>query len=125
MVVDNRIREDTVVTADGNLLTIVYDNLLTNAIKYGRQGGSIVLETEDGSTQEVLVVRNEGEGIPPEKMPLLFRKFSRLDGPACAGKRGTGLGLYICKEIVEKHGGRIWADSKMGEWSEFSFTLPN
>ena len=125
MVVDNRIREDTVVTADGNLLTIVYDNLLSNAIKYGRQGGSILLDAKNDSAEVMLVIQNEGEGIPPEMMGLLFGKFSRLDGPACAGKRGTGLGLYICKEIVEKHGGRIWADSRMGEWAKFSLTLPN
>ena len=84
-----------------------------------------MLDAENDSAQVKLVVRNEGEGIPPEMMGLLFGKFSRLDGPACAGKKGTGLGLYICKEIVEKHGGRIWADSRMGEWAKFSLTLPN
>jgi signal transduction histidine kinase len=125
MVVENRIHEDTFVAADGNLLKIVYDNLLSNAIKYGRQGGMIVLDAQENNGEVTLGVRNDGEGIPPEKTPLLFSKFGRLDSPAHAGERGTGLGLYICKEIVEKHGGRMWADSKMGEWVKFSFTLPN
>ena len=68
----------------------------------------------------------ELKGIPPEKKGQLFQRFSRLDTtPAASGKKGTGLGLFICKEIVEKHGGQIWADSKVGEWAKFSFTLPN
>jgi two-component system NtrC family sensor kinase len=125
VVVENRIPEDMIVNADGNLLRIVYDNLLSNAIKYGREGGAIVLDCQESSTWVTLSVRNDGEGIPPEKMPLLFKKFSRLDSPEYMGKKGTGLGLYICKEIVEKHGGEIWADSKMGEWVKISFTLPN
>jgi len=71
-----------------------------------------------------LSVFNEGKGIPPEKMPKLFQKFSRLDSPEHAKKKGTGLGLYICREIVQEHGGKIWADSKAEEWVRFSFTLP-
>jgi two-component system NtrC family sensor kinase len=125
MALENRIPEDLVLNADGDLLRIVYDNLLSNAIKYGREGGAIVLDAQKSDSQVTLSVRNDGEGIPPEKMPLLFKKFSRLDGPEYVRKKGTGLGLYICKEIVEKHGGEIWADSQAGEWVKFSFTLPN
>ncbi len=125
IVVENRIPEDMVLHADGNLLRVVYDNLLSNAIKYGREGGAIVLDAQRSNGQVTLSVRNDGEGIPPEKMSLLFKKFSRLDSPEYAGKKGTGLGLYICREVVEKHGGEIWADSKVGEWVKFSFTLPN
>jgi signal transduction histidine kinase len=69
-------------------------------------------------------VLNDSAGIPSEKIPLLFKKFSRLDDPEYAGKKGTGLGLFICKEIIEKHGGEIWADSQIGKWVKFSFTLP-
>lgn len=110
--------------ADVNLLKIVYDNLLSNALKYGREGGAIVLDAHETSDMITLSVQNASDGIPPDKMPLLFKKFSRLNGPGAAGKRGTGLGLYICKEIIEKHGGEIWADSKSGEWVKFSFTIP-
>lgn len=123
MKVDNRISESLVLHADVNLLRIVYDNLLSNAARYGREGGVIVLDAQESADTVTLSVRNDGEGIPPDKMAKLFRKFSRLDIPESAGKRGTGLGLYICKEIVEKHGGEIWADSLQGEWAKFSFTI--
>jgi signal transduction histidine kinase len=124
MVVDNRIPEDLALNADGNLLRIVYDNLLSNAVKYGRTGGRILLAAQEGRTSVSLSVTNEGDGIPPEKMSKLFGKFSRLDTPSHAAHRGTGLGLFICKEIIEAQGGEIWADCQIGEWVKFSFTLP-
>lgn len=123
MEVDNRIPEGLVVEADANLLRIVYDNLLSNAAKYGRKGGVIVLDAEEDADRVTLSMRNDGEGISPDKMSELFKKFSRLENPEFAVKRGTGLGLYICREIVEKHGGEIWAESEQGEWAEFRFTL--
>jgi len=123
MMVENRIPEGLVVQADPNLLRIVYNNLLSNAVKYGREGGRIVLGAEEEAGRLVLSVRNDSQGIPPEKLPQLFQKFGRLDTAEFEGKRGSGLGLYICKEIVEKHGGEIWADSRLGQWVQFSFTL--
>jgi signal transduction histidine kinase len=125
MDVENKIPEDFQVYADSNLLRIVYDNLLSNAVKYGEKGGRIELDGRRDGDDVTLSVFNEGKGIPPEKMPKLFQKFSRLDSPEHAKKKGTGLGLYICREIVEEHGGKIWADSKAGEWVRFSFTLPS
>ena len=122
--VDNRISEQLVVNADPTLMRVIYDDLISNAVKYGREGGQIQLVAEESDSKITLSVRNDGEGIPPEKQAQLFKRFSRLDTPSSTGKKGTGLGLYICKEIVEKHGGEIWADSKMGEWVKFSFTLP-
>jgi two-component system NtrC family sensor kinase len=122
--VENHIPESLALNADGNLLKIVYDNLLSNAVKYGREGGKVVLDLQENRDKVTLSVCNDSEGIPPEKQSLLFKKFSRLDSPECAGKKGTGLGLYICKEIIEKHQGEIWVDSQMGAWVKFSFTLP-
>jgi two-component system NtrC family sensor kinase len=126
MVVANHVPVDLVLNADRHLLRVVYDNLLSNALKYGRPGGKIVLDGQASNGDHMTFsVRNDGEGIPSEKMPMLFGKFRRLDSPEYATKKGTGLGLYICKEIIERHGGEIWADSKTGEWVKFSFTLPN
>jgi signal transduction histidine kinase len=122
--IENRISETLALHADVNLLRIVYDNLLSNAVKYGRAGGVILLDAQESADQVTLSVRNDGEGIPPDKMGRLFRKFSRLDSPESTGKRGTGLGLYISREIVEKHDGEMWAESQVGEWARFSFTIP-
>ncbi len=124
MAFDNHIPDDLTVSADPSMLRIVYDNLMANALKYGREGGTIALDAAESADRITLSITNDSEGIPPEKMPLLFKKFSRLDGPEYAGKKGTGLGLYICKEIITKHGGEIWVESKAGQWVRFSFTLP-
>lgn len=109
---------------DKDLLRIVYDNLLANAIKYGRDGGGIRLAAKEDEDHLVLSVYNEGYGIPRDRMKMLFQKFSRIDSPAFKLKKGTGLGLYICREIIEKHGGKIWAESLEGQWAKFIFTLP-
>ncbi|MFN2291517.1 MAG: sensor histidine kinase [Anaerolineae bacterium] len=124
MVVENRIPGGRVVYADADLLRIIYENLLSNAIKYGEHAGTILLDCQEEATELVLNVQNTGPGIPEDEIPLLFRRFSRLKSSGATGQRGTGLGLYICREIVEKHGGRIWASSQPGAWVRFSFTLP-
>ncbi|MCI0476963.1 MAG: cache domain-containing protein, partial [Anaerolineales bacterium] len=124
MTLENGIPPALELEADRDLLRIVYDNLLSNAIKYGKEGGKIALAARANDAIVTLSVLNEGNGIPPDKMELLFKKFSRLSGAGYAGKKGTGLGLYICKEIVEKHGGKIWAESQVGAWTKFVFELP-
>jgi signal transduction histidine kinase len=124
MVVEDRIPAGKVVYADASLLRIVYENLLSNAVKYGREGGTILLEAREQPGMVILSVQNDGSGITPEQMPLLFQRFSRIDDAENAGSRGTGLGLYICREIVERHGGQIGVESETGHWVRFSFTLP-
>jgi two-component system, NtrC family, sensor kinase len=109
---------------DPNLMRIVYDNLVSNAIKYGKSGGAVVLGSEIRDGKTILTVLNEGDGIAPDKLNFLFQKFSRIDNPNHAGKKGTGLGLFICKEIVEQHGGRISAESEEGRWTRFTLDLP-
>ena len=124
MTVVNRVPEDLTISADGSLMRIVYDNLLANAIKYGREHGEIILDAEVGEGEVTLRVQNDGEGIPADKIEQLFQKFSRLETHKRQGKKGTGLGLYICREIMGKHGGRIWAESEPGKWARFCLTLP-
>lgn len=127
MKIENRVPENIVLHADLNMTREVVDNLLGNAVKYGKEKGRIRLEcepVEDGKYAEIRVW-NEGEGIPPEKQEQLFKKFSRLEDQPAAGKqKGTGLGLFITKQIVEAHGGRVAVDSQPGEWAQFSVTLP-
>jgi signal transduction histidine kinase len=124
MVVENGIPDSRVVFADANLLKVVYGNLLSNAIRYGREGGMIRLGVQEDGNVVTLSVCNDSSGISPDQIPLLFKKFSRLHNQECANQHGTGLGLHICREVVEKHGGEIWAESQIGEWVRFSFTLP-
>jgi len=123
MIIKNQIPKIIRLKADRDLLRIVYDNLLSNAIKYGKEGGAIVLDAQEGKKKITFSVYNEGEGIPRKKMFMLFEKFSRIDSPEYAGKKGTGLGLFVCKEIIEKQGGKIWAESEEKKWAKFSFTL--
>lgn len=113
------------VRADRNMLREVFENLLGNAIKYGRSGGAITVSFARTEGETTFTVRNEGAGIPADRMKNLFQKFSRLEGTEGAKRqKGTGLGLFITRNIVEAHGGRIEAKSREGEWAEFSFSLP-
>jgi two-component system NtrC family sensor kinase len=110
--------------ADPILLRIVFSNLVGNALKYGREGAKIWCGFKEEPGQILFYVKNEGRGIPGDKLTKVFEKFSRLEGELERRQRGTGLGLFNAKEIVEKHGGKIWAESEEGKWANFLFTLP-
>jgi signal transduction histidine kinase len=112
------------VYGDRDALRIVYDNLLSNAVKYGREDGYVRLGAELKAGMIELSVENAGEGIPRDQVGRLFKKFSRLALVEETGQRGTGLGLFICRAIVEQHGGTIGVDSEEGRWTRFAFTLP-
>ena len=110
------------VLADRHQLERVLTNLLTNALKYSPPGKGVTVEAAATGTEVVVSVQDQGEGIAPEDLPLLFERFFR-SGTA-RGAQGLGLGLYIAKMLVEAHGGRIWVESEPGKGSRFSFTLP-
>jgi len=117
---------DVLAWGDPDLLRIVLDNLLSNAVKYGRPGSAIRVTHELPARDRLLVkVWNAGLGISPSNLDKLFRKFSRLNVKELKAKRGTGLGLFITRAIVERHGGRIWAESQEDEWAAFVFELPS
>lgn len=116
--------EDVELKADLNMVREVFENLHSNAVKYGRDGGEIRWSAERLDGFYRFAVRNEGEGIPADKIGTLFGKFRRLNGSSATARRGTGLGLFISKHIVDAHGGQIEAASEAGEWAEFRFTLP-
>jgi signal transduction histidine kinase len=108
---------------DPGRLAQVLQNLITNAIKYSPDGGSIVVSARIANRQAIVSVRDDGLGIPAEDLPQLFERFYRVAGTR--GLEGSGLGLYICQGIVSAHGGRIWASSDgPGRGSTFAFTLP-
>ncbi len=115
--------EDTVVKADPSLLQIVFENLLSNAAKYGRSEGLVRVWGRRLNGRVELHVWNEGQGVPADQVDEVFRKFARLQRPG-EQERGTGLGLFITREIVRKHDGDIHAESEFGQWIDFVFTLP-
>jgi two-component system, OmpR family, sensor histidine kinase VicK len=111
------------VAANPERLREVMMNLVDNAIKFTVEGGIKV--TIDGSEKEVSVgVQDTGYGIDPADIPHLFQKFYRVDNSATRTIGGTGLGLYLCRRVIELFNGRIWVESKPGEGSTFRFTLP-
>jgi len=112
------------VPADPELIENVLANLVENAVKYSPGGGKIVISGSYDSKQVRIVVSDEGMGIPAEELKHIFERFHRVDkGPARAIK-GLGLGLYLCKTIIEAHGGIIEVSSQMGKGSQFTFSLP-
>jgi signal transduction histidine kinase len=111
------------VSADPDKLRQVLVNLIENAVKYSDEGRiQIRLEPENGHAR--FSVSDEGLGIPPEEHERIFEKFHRLDPDMTHGVGGTGLGLYICRELVERMEGRIWVDSEPGKGTTFTFELP-
>ncbi|MBP7738828.1 MAG: response regulator [Spirochaetes bacterium] len=112
------------VNGDPNLLKIVVTNLVNNAIKYGNEKTPVRVSVTGEKDAVRVSIRNEGVGISREDMDQrLFEKFGRLKQKGTEGVKGSGLGLYICRKIVEKHHGRIWVESKAGEYADFCFTL--
>ena len=111
------------VMADSRRIVQVLNNLLSNASRTSHESSTIQVRAVSEGVHVVISVADEGRGLPPEQLPLLFRKFSQLEDPSRG--RDLGLGLAICKGIVEAHGGRIWAESDgIGLGSRFTFTLP-
>ncbi len=104
----------------------VLTNLIGNAIKYSPQGGPVLITLEaDPAEHSVQVsVRDQGIGIPRHQHAQIFGRFMRADNARFWGIGGTGLGLYLCRELIERHGGRLWFESEEGKGSTFSFTLP-
>jgi signal transduction histidine kinase len=113
------------VAADHDKVRQVLVNLVDNAVKYSPDGGSVQLGLEPTDGRVRFYVRDEGLGIPADEQKRIFEKFYRLDPDMTRGIGGTGLGLYICSELVRRMGGRIWVESTQNEGSTFSFELPS
>lgn len=112
------------VRADAERISQVLDNLLGNAIKFSPEGGIISVQARAAVNDVVFTVQDSGVGIKPENVRNVFNRFYQEDGSTTRRFGGVGLGLAICKEIVEAHGGQIWVESEPGKGTIFSFSLP-
>ncbi len=116
--------EDVVVLGDRGRLSQVLANLLENAIKYSPLGGTVRVTLTCGDGDAVFTVSDAGIGIPLEEQPYLFDRFFRARNAPVSGFGGLGLGLYICRDIVERHGGHIGVESVLGHGATFHVSLP-
>jgi signal transduction histidine kinase len=123
-IIHNNIPSGTVASADTNMVNLVFRNLILNAIKFTESGGVVDINSSVQNDGFILVsVADNGVGIEPEVQRILFEKTSGYSTRGTANEKGTGLGLILCKEFVEKNGGKIWLESKPGTGSTFYFTL--
>jgi CheY-like chemotaxis protein len=124
--ISSDISADTVVYADNYMLQSVIQNLVSNAVKFTRKGGKInvLAKAIDDFGVEILV-NDTGIGMSPKMVDNLFKLDVQTNRKGTEGELSTGLGLLLCKEFVEKHGGKIWVESEDGKASSFHFTIPN
>jgi signal transduction histidine kinase len=109
---------------DPDLLRVVLDNLIGNAVKYGEEGTDVLVALRPIGSGLRVEVTNHGIGIPVDRFPELFEKFHRLQDPRLRSRKGTGVGLYLVKRIVELHGGTVGVEGEYGQWIRFLFELP-
>jgi signal transduction histidine kinase len=112
------------IALDSDRITQVLNNLIGNALKFTKYGG-ITIKTIFENQTIIVKVMDTGKGIAEEDLPKLFQKFQQIESAQENEEGGTGLGLAISKEIISKHGGEIWVESKLNEGTSFNFTLHN
>lgn len=112
------------VKADEHMLVSIIQNLVTNAIKFSRQNGNIRVAGNRINNYYEISVSDNGVGIDGESLSRLFNFDTMFTKKGTAGEKGSGLGLLICKEMIEKHGGKIWVQSKLNEGTKFTFSMP-
>jgi signal transduction histidine kinase len=113
------------VFADKAMISAIFRNLISNAIKFTNSGGEVTISAMKQQKEIIFSVRDTGVGISKSCIEKLFRIDQSFSTTGTNKETGTGLGLILCKEFVEKHGGKIWGESEKGAGSTFYFTLPN
>ncbi|MBK8291216.1 MAG: HAMP domain-containing histidine kinase [Flammeovirgaceae bacterium] len=119
----NLVKDGEIGWGDSNMINLVFRNLILNAIKFSETGGLIEVSAEVEGAHYVVSVKDYGVGILPEVQKILFDKTSGYTTRGTANEKGTGLGLILCKEFIEKNGGQIWLESEVGRGSTFYFTI--
>jgi len=115
---------DDYIYADKEMTKTILRNLITNALKFTKPNGHVKISTQKMDKNVLFHVSDNGIGIEPEHIEKLFRIESKLSKIGTADEKGTGLGLILCKEFIEKNNGEIWVESELGKGSDFKFTLP-
>jgi two-component system, sensor histidine kinase and response regulator len=121
---ENKVPDGVFVLGDVNTIDTVFRNLLSNALKFTSDGGSITIDCCTKADEIEICVADNGMGIPEENISKLFRIDQNITTKGTDSESGTGLGLILCKEFVEKNNGKIWVESEVGKGSKFYFTLP-
>jgi signal transduction histidine kinase/Tfp pilus assembly protein PilF len=120
----NLVNKEDLVKADHNMLDLIIRNLISNSIKFTKEGGKVEVSTEKGDEDSIVVlIKDNGVGISAEQIDKLFDTTELYTTRGTANEKGTGLGLRLCKEFVERMGGKIWVESTEGEGSTFKFTI--
>ncbi len=120
----NSVQEELIVYADDNMVDAIIRNLISNALKFTHAGGNIIVSATHNEKDVQTAVADTGTGMNAETIAKLFRLDVKYQGVGTAGEKGTGLGLNLCKDLVEKNGGAIWVESEIEKGSTFTFTLP-
>lgn len=119
----NEVPRNAIGFADSNTINLVIRNLITNAIKFTNDGGTVRIAAREKDAEWLVSVKDNGVGMKNDVLKMLFDKTAPYTTRGTANEKGTGLGLILCKEFVEKNGGRIWVESEEGKGSTFFFTL--
>ena len=122
--IKNEIKEMTIF-ADNEMIKTILRNIISNSIKFTKNGGKIKITTEEINNEVIIAIKDNGVGIKKEKIEKLFKVDEKVSTYGTKNETGTGLGLIICEEFIEKHGGEILVESKVGKGSTFKIILPN
>lgn len=120
----SRIKGDLKFSADEYMISIIVRNLISNAIKFSITGSDIIVTADEDSENIIISVEDSGVGIPQEKIKDLFYAGKSYSTQGTQNEKGTGLGLILCREFIEVHGGKIWVESVVNKGTVFTFTIP-
>jgi signal transduction histidine kinase len=120
----SEVKDDLFIYGDKNMIKTILRNLMSNAVKYSYRSGNVIVNATFNDPEVIISVKDNGIGIPEENINKIFRIDFKYSVPGTENEQGTGLGLKLCKEFVEKQGGKIWVESIENKGSEFKFSIP-
>ncbi len=122
--IDTNVSQNLIIEVDERMISSVIRNILSNAIKFSRRGEIVKIDVEENGSDYTICIADSGIGMSESRISKLFKIDSEKGLPGTEGERSSGLGLILCKEFIEKHGGNIWAKSELDKGSTFYFSIP-